>query len=109
MAEAEAEQRESRQGARASGGSTVGHRTLGHARPDKDSPGSQCSRFTRSTADKWIGGVCGGIAEYFGWSPGLVRLLSAVSCVLPGPVPDLSGVVDLHTEAVTPAVRRPPR
>lgn len=42
-------------------------------------------RFARSTTDKWIGGVCGGIAEYFGWSSGLVRLLFVVSCVLPGP------------------------
>jgi phage shock protein PspC (stress-responsive transcriptional regulator) len=42
-------------------------------------------RFTRSAADKWIGGVCGGIAEHFGWSSGIVRLLFVVSCVLPGP------------------------
>ncbi|WP_438803446.1 PspC domain-containing protein [Nocardia brevicatena] len=42
-------------------------------------------RFTRSTVGKRIGGVCGGIAEYSGWSSGLVRLLFAVFCVLPGP------------------------
>ena len=24
-------------------------------------------RLTRSTTDKWLAGVCGGIAEYFGW------------------------------------------
>ncbi|MEV3962681.1 PspC domain-containing protein [Nocardia sp. NPDC050193] len=42
-------------------------------------------RFTLSSTDKWIGGVCGGIAEYFGWSSGLVRLLFVVSCLLPGP------------------------
>ena len=24
--------------------------------------------------DKWIGGVCGGIAEYFDWDPAVVRL-----------------------------------
>ncbi|WP_345499320.1 PspC domain-containing protein [Nocardia callitridis] len=42
-------------------------------------------RFTRSSQDKWIGGVCGGIAEYLGWSAGLVRALFVVSCILPGP------------------------
>ena len=42
-------------------------------------------RMTRSASDKWIAGVCGGIAEYFGWSSGLVRLLFLASCLLPGP------------------------
>ena len=35
-----------------------------------------------------IGGVCGGIAEYFGWSPTLVRVLyvlvSVISVAFPG-------------------------
>lgn len=42
-------------------------------------------RLTRSTTDSWIAGVCGGIAEYFGWSSGLVRLVFVLSCLLPGP------------------------
>ncbi|MFC4377500.1 PspC domain-containing protein [Nocardia halotolerans] len=42
-------------------------------------------RFTRSTSDKWIAGVCGGIADYFGWNANLVRLAFVVSCLLPGP------------------------
>lgn len=42
-------------------------------------------RMTRSTSDKWIAGVCGGIADYFGWSSTLVRLLFVASCLLPGP------------------------
>ncbi len=42
-------------------------------------------RLTRSTSDKWIGGVCGGLAEYFGWNANLVRLLFVLSCLLPGP------------------------
>lgn len=42
-------------------------------------------RLTRSTQDKWIAGVCGGIAEYFGWSANIVRLLFVLSCLLPGP------------------------
>ncbi|MFI2562088.1 PspC domain-containing protein [Nocardia farcinica] len=41
-------------------------------------------RLTRSD-DKRIAGVCGGIAEYFGWSAGVVRLLFVLSCLLPGP------------------------
>lgn len=32
-----------------------------------------------------IGGVCGGLAEYFGWNVTTVRLVFVVSCVLPGP------------------------
>ncbi|MBF6099163.1 PspC domain-containing protein [Nocardia cyriacigeorgica] len=42
-------------------------------------------RFTRSTSDKWIAGVCGGIAEYFGWNASIVRLAFVLSCLLPGP------------------------
>lgn len=32
-------------------------------------------RLTRSTTDKWLAGVCGGIANYFGWDPAIVRLV----------------------------------
>ncbi|GAA1981674.1 PspC domain-containing protein [Isoptericola halotolerans] len=32
-----------------------------------------------------FGGVCAGIADYFGWSRGLVRLLTALSVLIPGP------------------------
>ena len=32
-----------------------------------------------------IAGVCAGIAERIGWSPGKVRLLAVLSCLLPGP------------------------
>lgn len=42
----------------------------------------------RSKSDKMIGGVCGGIAEYFGWTPWLVRfvyvLISILSAAFPG-------------------------
>ncbi|MCD7936291.1 MAG: PspC domain-containing protein [Tannerellaceae bacterium] len=31
-------------------------------------------RLYRSTSDKMLGGVCGGIAKYFGLDPTLVRL-----------------------------------
>lgn len=32
-------------------------------------------KLYRSTRDKWLGGVCGGIAEYYNTDPKLVRLL----------------------------------
>jgi len=46
---------------------------------------SEIRRLTRSNNDRWIAGVCGGIAEYFGWNATLVRLLFVLSCLLPGP------------------------
>ncbi|HEY8372665.1 MAG TPA: PspC domain-containing protein [Pseudonocardiaceae bacterium] len=42
------------------------------------------TRLTRSH-DRVLLGVAGGIAQYFGWSPGRVRLAFLVSCLLPGP------------------------
>ena len=40
--------------------------------------------FTRSN-NAWIGGVCGGIADYFGWSANTVRLLYVLlSCLSAG-------------------------
>lgn len=45
-------------------------------------------RLYRSRDDRMIGGVCAGIAEYFGWDPTLVRvgyvLLSMGSVFFPG-------------------------
>ena len=42
----------------------------------------------RSRQNKWIAGVCGGIAEWLGWNPHLVRVLyvvgSVVSVAFPG-------------------------
>ncbi len=42
----------------------------------------------RSRRSRWIAGVCGGLAEWLGWSPTLVRLLyvvvSIVSVAFPG-------------------------
>lgn len=32
-------------------------------------------RLTRSLTDRWLAGVCGGIANYFGWDPAIVRLV----------------------------------
>lgn len=36
----------------------------------------------RSTQDRWIWGVCGGIAHRLGWSSNLVRLLTVLAAVL---------------------------
>jgi len=44
----------------------------------------------RSRTDKILGGVCGGIAEWLGWSPTLVRvlyvLISIASAAFPGTI-----------------------
>ena len=42
--------------------------------------------FYRSRYDRWVFGVCGGIAEYFGCDPKLVRLLFVGSLMLTGPL-----------------------
>lgn len=42
-------------------------------------------RLARPRDDRWIAGVCAGLGRRFGVSPGIVRLLFVVSCLLPGP------------------------
>lgn len=40
----------------------------------------------RATRDRWIMGVCGGIAHTYGWSPGAVRAGAALlAIIIPGP------------------------
>lgn len=39
-------------------------------------------RLTRSRDDKWIGGVCGGIAKYAGVDVNIVRIVVAVCTLL---------------------------
>lgn len=39
-------------------------------------------RLTRSSDDKWLGGVCGGIAEYTSVDANIVRLITAVAVIL---------------------------
>lgn len=40
----------------------------------------------RARRDRWILGVCGGIAHSFGWSSNAVRLATAVlAIIIPGP------------------------
>ena len=39
-------------------------------------------RLTRSKRHRVVAGVCGGLADYFGWDPTLVRALYVVASVL---------------------------
>jgi phage shock protein PspC (stress-responsive transcriptional regulator) len=40
----------------------------------------------RAKRDRWILGVCGGVAHTYGWSSGAVRLATAVlAIIIPGP------------------------
>ncbi|MGI8574172.1 MAG: PspC domain-containing protein [Egibacteraceae bacterium] len=41
-------------------------------------------RLYRSRRHRMIAGVCGGLADYLGWSPTRVRLLTLLSFLLPG-------------------------
>jgi phage shock protein PspC (stress-responsive transcriptional regulator) len=41
--------------------------------------------LVRPQDNRWIAGVCSGLAYRFGLPPTLVRLLFLLSCLLPGP------------------------
>ena len=43
------------------------------------------SSLSRPRDDRWIAGVCSGLARRFGISPNLMRLIFVLSCLLPGP------------------------
>jgi phage shock protein PspC (stress-responsive transcriptional regulator) len=43
------------------------------------------AKLARPRSDRWIAGVCSGLARRFGMSSGMMRLLFVVSCLLPGP------------------------
>jgi phage shock protein C len=43
---------------------------------------TQTKTLTRSTDDKWLGGVCGGVARYLDVDPTVVRLLTVVATIL---------------------------
>lgn len=39
----------------------------------------------RAKRDRWVFGVCGGAAHTYGWSPNVVRLVTAiVAIIIPG-------------------------
>ena len=39
------------------------------------------TRLTRSSQDKWVAGVCGGIARYFGFDSDVLRLVYVILTV----------------------------
>ncbi len=42
-------------------------------------------RIRRATRDRWVMGVCGGIAHTYGWNSNVVRLVTAVlAIIIPG-------------------------
>jgi phage shock protein PspC (stress-responsive transcriptional regulator) len=51
--------------------------------PPQNQPPAQHGpkRLTRSRNDRWLAGVCGGVGEYAGIDPNLVRLLAVVGAV----------------------------
>ena len=49
-----------------------------------DTPQASPRRLTRSTDDRWLGGVCGGLAEYTGLDPVIVRLVVALAALAGG-------------------------
>jgi phage shock protein C len=66
----------------------------------------------RSRRDRVIAGVCGGIAEYLGLDPTLVRVATVVIALLPGPAVLAYLIAWLVIPEETngnPAAPRPPR
>ena len=47
--------------------------------PPPAGPGPK--RLVRSQDDRWLGGVCGGVAAYAGLDPNLVRLLVVLGTI----------------------------
>lgn len=42
--------------------------------------------FKRAKRDRWLFGVCGGVAHTYGWNSNMVRLATAViAVIIPGP------------------------
>lgn len=50
---------------------------------------SEVKRLYLSTSDKKIAGVCGGLGEYFGTDPTLMRLLWLTVTIVTGVVPGI--------------------
>ena len=45
---------------------------------------NQIKRLYRSRKDKILGGVCGGLGEYFGVDPAIIRIMWVVFCLICG-------------------------
>ena len=60
-------------------------------------------RLQRSEHDKWIGGVCGGIAEYLDWDPTLIRLAWLVATIFSAGFPGFYNLLvplDMHAKRI---------
>jgi len=57
----------------------------------QEQPAFSSNRLTRSETDRRIGGVCGGLAEFFGVDGTIVRLIAVVLAIYPGAV--IGGVI----------------
>ena len=57
----------------------------------------------RSKNDRWIRGVCGGIAHAYGWDSNVVRIITVVlAIIIPGPSTVLAFAVYLILSFVLP-------
>ena len=52
--------------------------------PDRSTNDRPRRKLYRSRQHRMVAGVCGGIAEYLGWSPTRVRIITLLSFILPG-------------------------
>lgn len=50
-------------------------------------------RFYRSNTDAWIFGICGGLANHFGWNPTIVRAAVGIGAVAVPGISTLSIIV----------------
>lgn len=46
--------------------------------------GNAMKKLYRSTTDRWIAGVCGGIGEYVGIDPNVIRVIWAIITAITG-------------------------
>lgn len=56
-----------------------------YQQPSYQQPQAPYRRLTRSSWDSKVSGVCGGVAQYLGVDPTLVRVLAAIAMVVTFP------------------------
>ena len=57
----------------------------------------------RARRDRWILGVCGGVAHTYGWNSNIVRLVTVViAVIIPGPSTLLAFVIYLLLSFILP-------
>ena len=59
--------------------------------------GQRMKRLYKSRKNKVIEGVCGGIAEYMGVDPVLIRLISALLLVFTGGTIAIAYILGMHS------------